>query len=428
MYLNYFNLRKEPFNITPDPELLFLSPSHKEALAAVIYGVKQRKGFVALVGEVGVGKTTIIRSFLEKIDKEQVKTIYVFNSNISFKALLKTIYQNMGHAPETDDVFEMVNQLHRILIEEYKAGRNVVLIVDEIQNMPVATLENLRMLSNLETSKDKLIQIVFSGQPEFEEKLDLHVLRQLRQRIAVKVNIMPLTREESLAYIYHRLSRTVQKDPDLFTRGALDTIVTRAGGIPRIINILCDNCLITSFGNQQKQVTAKVAKEIIADLKIKPQVAPRWRLALMPPLVVAIVALWFYAGKKPPAGAGGPVEVPNSVSLAKTDASASQPAAVETAAKRQDVPPQMEPKAAAMDKPEVPASRQVSLEPAKQPEVQAPVTGSGKGRRRHVQNSPERRHTRQTDPGKIRFGQRRAAPAGQAAQSVYRRHQHHPGR
>ena len=325
MYLNYFNLRKEPFNITPDPELLFLSPSHKEALAAVIYGVKQRKGFVALVGEVGVGKTTIIRSFLEKIDKEQVKPIYVFNSNISFKALLKTIYQNMGQAPETEDVFEMVNQLHRILIDEYKAGRNVVLIVDEIQNMPVATLENLRMLSNLETAKDKLIQIVFSGQPEFEDKLDLHVLRQLRQRIAVKVNIMPLTRDESLAYIYHRLSKTVQKDPDLFTRGALNTIVTRAGGIPRIINILCDNCLITSFGNQQKQVTAKVAREIIADLKIKPQVAPRWRLALVTPLVLAVLALWIYAGKKPPAGAGASVEVPKTVAQGKTDGSAGQP-------------------------------------------------------------------------------------------------------
>ena len=317
MYLNYFSLKKEPFNITPDPELLFLSPSHKEALAAVIYGVRQRKGFITIIGEVGVGKTTIIRSFLEKIDKEQVKTIYIFNSNISFKALLKTIYQNMGHTPESDDVFDMINQLHRILINEYKEGRNVVLIVDEIQNMPVATLENLRMLSNLETAKDKLIQIVFSGQPEFAEKLGLHVLRQLNQRIAVKVKILPLTPAESIAYIHHRLSRTTREDIQLFTKGALNAIITKAGGIPRIINILCDNCLITTFGKQQKQVTAKVAREIIRDLQGEAaQPRPWWRTAVLVPLVIAALGVWMYGEKKPDSsssGAGGAVALPGAV-------------------------------------------------------------------------------------------------------------------
>ena len=316
MYLNYFSLKKEPFNITPDPELLFLSPSHKEALAAVIYGVRQRKGFITIIGEVGVGKTTIIRSFLEKIDKEQVKTIYVFNSNISFKALLKTIYQNMGHTPASDDVFEMINQLHRILINEYKAGRNVVLIVDEIQNMPVPTLENLRMLSNLETAKDKLIQIVFSGQPEFSEKLGLHVLRQLNQRIAVKVKILPLTPVESIAYIHHRLSRTTRGDIQLFTRGALNSIVNKAGGIPRIINIMCDNCLVTTFGKQQKQVTAKVAREIIRDLQGEAPPRPWWRTAVLVPLVIAALGVWLYDEKKPDSsssGAGVAVALPGAV-------------------------------------------------------------------------------------------------------------------
>jgi len=265
MYLNYYKLRKEPFNITPDPDMLFLSPSHKEALAAVIYGVRQRKGFVSIVGEVGVGKTTILRSCLGKIDKEKIRTIYLFNPKISFTTLVKMIYESIAAKPISDDLFEMVNRLHLLLIEEYKAGRNVVLIIDEVQNMPVETLENLRMLSNLETSTDKLIQIIFSGQPEFEEKLNTHSLRQLKQRIALRVYIKPFTRNESLDYIAHRLAKTAENGGELFNRGALNLIVANAGGIPRVINILCDNCLITAFGRQEKQVSSAIAREVLAD-------------------------------------------------------------------------------------------------------------------------------------------------------------------
>jgi general secretion pathway protein A len=294
MYLNYFNLKREPFNITPDPELLYLSPSHKEALAAVIYGVSRRKGFVAITGEVGVGKTTIIRSFLDKTDKQNVRTIYIFNANVSFKALLKTIYQNLKRVPQTDDVSEMVDQLHMILIDEYKKGHNVVLIIDEAQNMPVETLENLRMLSNLETSTDKLMQIVFSGQPEFEEKLKVYALRQLRQRIAIRMKIQPLTRTESLAYINYRLHKSLTKEAVVFTRGALNRIVEAAEGIPRIINIYCDNCLITSFGNQQKKVTSRVAREIIAEQGVARGAMPRWQIACLAALVMIVFAFTMY--------------------------------------------------------------------------------------------------------------------------------------
>ena len=294
MYLNYFNLKREPFNITPDPELLYLSPSHKEALAAVIYGVNGRKGFVEITGEVGVGKTTIIRSFLDRIDKQNVRAIYIFNANISFKALMRTIFQNIGHVPQTDDVSEMVNQLHTILINEYKAGHNVVLIIDEAQNMPMETLENLRMLSNLETSTDKLMQIVFSGQPEFEEGLKVYALRQLKQRIAIRVKILPLSRKESLEYINHRLSRSLIKDTFPFTRGALDIIARKAGGIPRIINIFCDNCLVTSFGNQQKKVTSRVAQEIIAEQEGGRQAGQGLKIAFITALLVAVCTVLFY--------------------------------------------------------------------------------------------------------------------------------------
>ncbi len=296
MYLNFYKLKKEPFNITPNPELLYLSPSHKEALAAAIYGVTQRKGFVAIIGEVGVGKTTIIRSFLENMNKQELKIIYLFNSNISFKALLKTIYQNLGLAPETDDIFEMVNHLHRVLIDLYKAGENVVLIIDEAQNMPVETLRNLHMLSNLETSTDKLIQVIFCGQPELDEKLNRDLLRQLKQRIVIRVNILPLTKKHSLAYIAHRLSKTAQGDPALFTDRALHLIVNKAAGIPRVINTLCDNCLITSFGKQQKKVPAKVAREIIAERRETPGFHLGWRTILTTGLVAATIAFVALSG------------------------------------------------------------------------------------------------------------------------------------
>ena len=167
---------------------------------------------------------------------------------------------------ESDDVVEMVNRLHQILIDNYKDGRNVVLIIDEAQNMPLRTLENLRMLSNLETSTDKLIQIVFSGQPEFEQKLKSYELRQLKQRIAIKTTIMPFDEKESLEYIRHRLTKAAGTDVEIFTKGALKQIVRHSEGIPRLINVLCDNCLITAFGYQQKKVEARTVKEIVADL------------------------------------------------------------------------------------------------------------------------------------------------------------------
>jgi len=174
----------------------------------------------------------------------------------------------LGLNPGSDDIFEMVNRLHHLLIEEYRRGNNVVLIIDEAQNMPVETLENLRMLSNLETSTDKLIQIVLVGQPEFEQKLNKSKLRQLKQRVAVRSTMAPFTLEESLNYIQHRLAKvSIEKKNPIFTRGALKKIVKRAGGIPRTINILCDNALITGFGYREKQVNKRIVKEIVSDLE-----------------------------------------------------------------------------------------------------------------------------------------------------------------
>ena len=281
MYLDYYNLKKEPFHITPDPEFLYLSPSHKEAMAAIIYGIEQKKGFVAIVGAVGVGKTTILRFYLDNADKERMKIIYVLNARLSFNGLLKTIYDELDLQIETDDTMEMVNKLYRVLIDEYNKGNTILLVIDEAQNMPIETLEDIRMLSNLETTKEKLIQIVLVGQPEFEENLNNDRLRQLKQRIAIRSTILSLTNDESLDYIKHRILKAGGHIHTIFTKQALSEIVCQAQGIPRVINILCDNSLITGFGYQQKPVGAKVVREVISDIDgKKKQRFSNWQIAL----------------------------------------------------------------------------------------------------------------------------------------------------
>jgi general secretion pathway protein A len=280
VYLAYYGLQREPFHTTPDPSFLFLSPSHKEALGAIIYGVEKRKGFIAIIGEVGTGKTSILRAYLERKAPQKQKTIYIFNPVLSFHELLIAIFRGLELVPRHDDVPEMVNQLHEALVAEFQAGGTVVLAIDEAQNMPVETLENLRMLSNLETSTDKLIQIILLGQPELDSLLKQSSLRQFRQRIALWATICPLTEEESRAYIEHRIARAsttgtsllFNKSEDttsLFTKSALNLIARQAQGIPRRINILCDNALITGFGRQCKPIPASVAKEIIRDFGVK---------------------------------------------------------------------------------------------------------------------------------------------------------------
>jgi general secretion pathway protein A len=296
MYLNFYNLKKEPFHITPDPEFLYLSPSHKEAMGSIIYGIEQKKGFVAIIGAVGVGKTTILRSYLDIADKKHLKIIYMFNARLTFEELLKAVVQDLGIENPTSDTMEMVNKLYEVLIEEYKQGNSVVLVIDEAQNMPVDTLENLRMLSNLETSKDKLIQIVLIGQPEFEETLNLPQLRQLKQRIAIRSRILPLTKTESLDYVKYRLQKAGSNYGSIFANGALKNIINEANGIPRLINILCDNALITGFGYQQKPVGAKVVKEVIADFdSTKLSTFARWWIPATSALAaILLLTVWIW--------------------------------------------------------------------------------------------------------------------------------------
>jgi general secretion pathway protein A len=283
--------------VTPDPAFFYFFPGHREALAALLYGVEQRKGFIAVTGEVGVGKTTILRAFLERIDQEQTKVIYLLNAKVSFDDLLRMLLQEFGADPEAENAFRRVNQLHRLLIEQFRQGQNVVLIVDEAQNMPAETLEGLRVLSNLETATDKLLQIVFCGQPEFDEKLEKPELRQLKQRIAVRAVVKPLTEAEGIRYIQHRLAMAGVPDRAIFTQGAIRQIVKEACGIPRLINILCDNALVTAFGYQDRQVKGRVAREIIADRKVRTcPPAMRWRVPAVGVAAAAVAAGVFLSG------------------------------------------------------------------------------------------------------------------------------------
>jgi general secretion pathway protein A len=265
MYNAFYELQREPFHVTPDPDFLFPSPAHKEALAAIIYGIEQRKGFVAITGEVGVGKTTILRSYLDFADRENLKLIYVYNSNLSFDELVTTLLQELGVEERPPSTFQAVTRLHEALIEVYRKNQTVVLIIDEAQNIPVDTLESLRMLSNLETVTEKLIQIMLIGQPEFDELLQQHRLRQLRQRIAIHARIGPLTVEDSVAYLEHRLAKVALGTKPVFTRNALRLIAEASDGIPRNLNILSDNALITGYGYQTRPVNTKIVKEVLAD-------------------------------------------------------------------------------------------------------------------------------------------------------------------
>lgn len=292
MYESFYNLSAGPFNITPDPAFLYLSKGHKKALSAMIDGIERRKGFIAITGEVGTGKTTIIRSFLHDVD-ESAKVIYLFDPDITYGELLRRILRefDVDEIPESESL--MIDQIHRVLISSHREDLKVVLIIDEAQNIPLETLEPMRMLSNFETSTEKLLQIVLVGQPEFSTILEGYRLRQLRERIAVRAKITSLTRAESRAYLKFRLNK-VDADTSVFSPGALRKIVRHAKGNPRLLNIISDNALMTGFGYRENPVSAKTVMEVLGDLElIKGSLSSR--RYLVPAAAMAVVALAFFS-------------------------------------------------------------------------------------------------------------------------------------
>ena len=311
MYSRFYGFTTEPFQNTPDLDFLFLSTNHKEALACIEYGIRQRKGFIAITGEAGVGKTIILRSYLTKVDAHKQKTIYILNPRVSFDSVLTTILKELSAEPVAGPATQKLNQLHEVLIAEYRHDRTVVLIIDEAQNMPFETLESIRLLLNLETAKEKLIQMVLVGQPELDTLLNRYELRQVRERIALRARIAPLTKTESEDYIDHRLSLVRGEPRAVFSKQALDRIVKSANGIPRRLNILCDAVLIAGFEYRQAIISDRIAKEAIAvfiGLSQPPRrLQPRYAVGMLS-VVLMVVFYLVYLSTMPGITVSGPSE------------------------------------------------------------------------------------------------------------------------
>ena len=267
MYQSFYGFAEMPFNITPDPKFLYLSPTHQEALQHLKFGVEERKGFIVLVGEVGCGKTTLCRRFLNEIDPARFDTALILNPRVTETQMLKAILTELGETKLARSQVDLVAQMNRVLLERIERGRDIVLIIDEAQNLKVDVLEQIRLLSNLETDKQKLLQIVLLGQPELKEVLGRDELRQLRQRILVHYDLRPLTLVDTAHYIQHRLTLAGGHGRPTFTNWAMRAIHRGSGGIPRLVNSLCDKALLSAFIRESDEVTFWDARRAVKELR-----------------------------------------------------------------------------------------------------------------------------------------------------------------
>ena len=270
MYCDYFGFREKPFNITPDPSFLYLSPAHEELLTSIVYGIQDRKGFIVVVGDVGTGKTTMLNTTLEWLS-QKTKAAYICNYNMNFEELLATTLKELGLSgtPAKLSKVEALQCLNEFAQKQLSGGGNVAIIVDEAQNLDLRALENLRLLSNMETPKHKLIQIVLCGQPDLDSRLDQPELEQLKQRISVRRRIKPLNEKQTYEYIQHRLEVADHPGNDLFEFKALSLIWNFTAGVPRKINILCDNALTIAFRNNKKIINQSIIIHALKDLRWK---------------------------------------------------------------------------------------------------------------------------------------------------------------
>jgi type II secretory pathway predicted ATPase ExeA len=269
MYKEFFGLRANPFNVNPDPRYLFLTRHTEEALACLTYGIQSRKGFVLLTGEVGTGKTTLINKLLEWLRAQQVPTAFIFNSRMNVPQFLDYMMADFGLPCETRSKSQILIRLYNWLLERYRAGETAVLIVDEAQNLPDEVLEEIRMMTNLETFTEKLLQIVLVGQTELEHRLKHPNLRQLRQRLTLRAKTHPLTAEETKSYIHQRLRIAGSNGQQIFDPEALSAIHRYSGGIPRVVNLLCEHCLVSAFVDQQKTVSPGVVDAVARDFDLE---------------------------------------------------------------------------------------------------------------------------------------------------------------
>jgi len=287
MYCEFFGLTEKPFTITPNPHFIYLSRNHREAYAHLVYGIDTHAGFIALTGEVGTGKTTLLRTLLSQLDPGKYRSALIFNPCLSGEQLLASICREFCIEVEERNSFGYLDALNLFLLDQHTAGHTVVLVIDEAQNLAPAVLEQVRMISNLETEQDKLIQIILAGQPELDDVLARHDLRQLNQRITVRCRLTAMGLQDTTDYITHRLKTSGCRIPDLFSKGAVKRIFRYSKGIPRLINVTCEQALVLAWTQESLAVSSAMIGQVIADAR--PSSASRG--------VLKRLVSWLYAGK-----------------------------------------------------------------------------------------------------------------------------------
>src|SRR3989475_10574419 len=268
MYLTFYGLKEKPFNATPDPKFLYLTPGHREALAQLVYSVQENRGFLVLTGEVGTGKTTLLHAFVQRLNRVNGRTAvaYVFNTMLPFEDLLEYVLEELGVPTPPSSPAQRLLALRRFMLDRRRIGQNTVLIFDEAQNLDTATLEKIRMLSNLETPTEKLLQILLVGQPELWAKLDRPELRQLVERIELRCGLAPLSRDQIRDYVTTRLGVAGSRNLGLFSDGAQDRIAAYSRGIPRRVNILCEHCLVIGYADHRRRIDVDIVDQAIESL------------------------------------------------------------------------------------------------------------------------------------------------------------------
>ena len=295
MYLDFHGFREKPFNLTPDPRFVFLSKNHKEAFAHLLYGIDNRAGFILLSGEVGSGKTTVLRALLGQLDPEHYRTALIFNPCLSPVELLHSINREFGIPGNASDSSSSLDHLNRFLLQQNAEGRTVVLVIDEAQDLAAPVLEQIRLISNLETDREKLIQIVLSGQPELLKVLKRNEMRQLSQRITVRNHLQPMDFEDTIHYINHRLEVAGGRGAVIFSNSALKRIYRFSRGLPRLINATCDRALLTGYTRDTSRISLRIAAAGIKDIRKKSaSTTQKRRLILIP--TFAVLAALFAAG------------------------------------------------------------------------------------------------------------------------------------
>ena len=264
MYEKFYQFTEKPFNITPDSKFFFPSAIHEEALNSLLYAINERRGFVVVTGEIGAGKTTIIRTLLNKLSFN-TKVVTITNTHLTCKELVAEILDDLEVPYQPGTKQKLLSQLNKYLIEQLRQDVNVVLIIDEAQNLTPTVLEEVRMLSNLETEKEKLIQIILVGQPQLKVKLESEKLAQFKQRISVYYHLAFLSQEETRQYISHRLKLVSQNGIDIFTPEAVNLIYGYSQGTPRLINLVCDSALLSGFAYEKKSIDEKIVSEVIEE-------------------------------------------------------------------------------------------------------------------------------------------------------------------